>query len=142
MDDPLGLFTSPPEASERARKDARRLLWEFCNNPGGLRYGPTVAELDELWAKCSAIPTDALTQAMQSQLSRVSVTGQTPRWWLQSRMLRALKHVYSKGEVGQTVAMMVAAQSKGLLEYAAREVPQCQEDSAQLLQCFSLSARR
>ena len=59
-----------------------------------------------------------------------------------ARTLRALKHIYSKGEVGQTVAMMVVAESKGFLEYAAREVPQCQEDSAQLLQWFSLSARR
>ena len=100
-----------------------------------------MTELDGLWAKCSVIPPDVLAQVMQSQLSRVSVTGQALRWWLQSRMLRALKHFYSKGEVGQTVAMMVAAQSKGLLEYLAREVSQCREDSAQLLQWLSLSAR-
>merc|ERR1712083_1063011 len=87
---------------------------------------PTNAELECLWAKCSAFPPTAMSSAISCHLAE---TANTHEWQSQQRALRILSFLFSKGEAGKSIVNGVMAQAGDLVHHLATHMPDCRDDA-------------
>lgn len=132
------------ESMNEVRKEATRLVYEFCMNYTEARVEPSHDELEVFWGRCSLLYAQVLqpapiVSAIRAQLSR-EPNAADPRGGAGQplvRCLHMLEHLHSKGVVGRAISDAVASHANEFLPRLSED-PLCRKKAFELITMWNL----
>jgi len=118
--------------AQKSRDEACVLVNDFCQEYHAARVEPTYSEIEALWERCCYYRSPCMAASFCEQLSLLDGGME---WQPRLRALCALEQCFNEQSIApRPIAVKVYEEADELLEYLAKDVPQCASKAQRIIE--------